>query len=133
MKMNYLQDERRMVRGVWSSIAAFPSGSSSARRDRPHHLPLQPCTAVPSLPRVTGDGPAVVSHSCLSEACNCPLQLQAWRSQGDRTVLVIAHRLHTVQNADQVLVLKQGQLLEQDQLREDQDVYAHLVQQRQEE
>lgn len=63
----------------------------------------------------------------------CSLQLQAWRSQGDRTVLVIAHRLHTVQNADQVLVLKQGQLLEQDQLREDQDVYAHLVQQRQEE
>lgn len=48
-------------------------------------------------------------------------------------MLVIAHRLHTVQNADQVLVLKQGQLLEQDQLREDQDVYAHLVQQRQEE
>lgn len=41
MKMNYLQDERRMVRGVWSSIAAFPSGSSAARRDRPHHLSLQ--------------------------------------------------------------------------------------------
>lgn len=75
----------------------------------------------------------MVFHSCLSEACDCPLQLKAWRSQGDRTVLVIAHRLHTVQNADQVLVLKQGQLLEQDQLREDQDVYAHLVQQRQEE
>ncbi|XP_038200004.1 antigen peptide transporter 2 [Arvicola amphibius] len=63
----------------------------------------------------------------------CEQALQAWRSQGHRTVLVIAHRLHTVQNADQVLVLKQGQLLEQDQLRKDQDVYAHLVQQRQEE
>lgn len=59
----------------------------------------------------------------------CPLQLQAWRLQGDRTILVIAHRLHTVQNADQVLVLKQGQLVDHDQLRDDQDVYAHLVQQ----
>lgn len=45
-------------------------------------------------------------------------------------MLVIAHRLHTVQNADQVLVLKQGQLVEHDQLMGDQDVYAHLVQQR---
>ena len=113
--------------------SCLPSGSSAARRDRPHHLSLQPLHSCAFFTPVTGDGPAVVSHSCLSEACDCPLQLQAWRSQGDRTVLVIAHRLHTVQNADQVLVLKQGQLLEQDQLREDQDVYAHLVQQRQEE
>lgn len=45
-------------------------------------------------------------------------------------MLVIAHRLHTVQNADQVLVLKQGRLVEHEQLRDGQDVYAHLVQQR---
>lgn len=63
----------------------------------------------------------------------CPRQLQAWRSQGDRTVLVIAHRLHTVQSADQVLVLRQGRLVDHERLREDQDVYAHLVQQRLEE
>lgn len=60
----------------------------------------------------------------------CEQALQTWRSQEDRTMLVIAHRLHTVQNADQVLVLKQGQLVEHDQLRDEQDVYAHLVQQR---
>lgn len=70
MKMNYLQDERRMVRGVWSSIAAFPSGSSAARRDRPHHLPLQALHSCAFFTPVTGDGPAVVSHSCLSEACD---------------------------------------------------------------
>lgn len=63
----------------------------------------------------------------------CEQALQAWRSQGDRTVLVIAHRLHTVQSADQVLVLRQGRLVERDQLREDQDVYTQLVQQRLEE
>jgi ABC-type multidrug transport system fused ATPase/permease subunit len=44
-------------------------------------------------------------------------------------VLVIAHRLHTVWSADQILVLKQGQLLNPTQLREDQDFYFHLVQQ----
>ncbi|XP_028642322.1 antigen peptide transporter 2 [Grammomys surdaster] len=60
----------------------------------------------------------------------CEQALQAWRLQGDRTILVIAHRMHTVQNADRVLVLKQGQLVDRDQLRDEQDVYAHLVQQR---
>ncbi|XP_042639397.1 antigen peptide transporter 2 [Orycteropus afer afer] len=40
----------------------------------------------------------------------CEQQMQNWRAGGSRTVLVIAHRLHTVQNADQTLVLKQGEL-----------------------
>lgn len=44
-------------------------------------------------------------------------------------MLVIAHRLHTVQNSDQVLVLKQGRLVDHDQLKDSQDVSAHLVQQ----
>ncbi|KAM5263521.1 antigen peptide transporter 2 isoform 2-T2 [Ctenodactylus gundi] len=59
---------------------------------------------------------------------HCEQALQAWKANGDRTVLVIAHRLHTVQNADQILVLKQGELLDQTQLREGEDLYARLVQ-----
>ncbi|KAM8779281.1 antigen peptide transporter 2 [Rhynchonycteris naso] len=55
--------------------------------------------------------------------------LQDWRARGDPTVLVIAHRLQTVRSADQVLVLRQGQLLEPDQLMESQDLYARLAQQ----
>lgn len=50
-------------------------------------------------------------------------------SSGDRTVLVIAHRLKTIQSADQVLVLKQGELQEQAQLLEGDDLYSRLVQQ----
>lgn len=57
-----------------------------------------------------------------------PLQLQDWRSRGDRTVLVIAHRLQTVQSADQILVLRQGELLEHTQLAEGQDLYSRLLQ-----
>lgn len=58
-----------------------------------------------------------------------PLQLQDWQSRGDRTVLVIAHRLQTIQSADQILVLRQGELQEHAQLLEGQDLYSRLVQQ----
>ena len=49
--------------------------------------------------------------------------------QKGRTTLVIAHRLSTVQSADQILVLEQGQLIEQGShqaLMEKNGVYAHM-------
>uniref|UniRef100_K9INA0 Antigen peptide transporter 2 n=1 Tax=Desmodus rotundus TaxID=9430 RepID=K9INA0_DESRO len=59
----------------------------------------------------------------------CEQALQDWQSRGDRTVLVIAHRLQTVRSADQVLVLRQGRLLERAQLMAGQDLYSRLAQQ----
>ncbi|NP_001040087.1 transporter 2, ATP-binding cassette, sub-family B [Bos taurus] len=59
----------------------------------------------------------------------CEQALQDWRAQGTRTVLVIAHRLQTVQSADQVLVLRQGRLQGLEQLMDGQDLYSWLVQQ----
>lgn len=44
-------------------------------------------------------------------------------------MLVIAHRLQTIQSADQILVLRQGELLKHAQLMEGQDLYSRLVQQ----
>ncbi|XP_032958910.1 antigen peptide transporter 2 [Rhinolophus ferrumequinum] len=61
----------------------------------------------------------------------CEQALQDWQSRGDRTVLVIAHRLQTIQKADQILVLRQGELQERAQLMEGQDLYSRLVQQQQ--
>ncbi|XP_012577233.1 PREDICTED: antigen peptide transporter 2 [Condylura cristata] len=61
----------------------------------------------------------------------CEQALQDWKGRGDLTVLVIAHRLQTIQNADRILVLKQGQLMEQAQLMEGKDLYSLLVQQQQ--
>uniref|UniRef100_A0A8C6FVB0 Antigen peptide transporter 2 n=1 Tax=Moschus moschiferus TaxID=68415 RepID=A0A8C6FVB0_MOSMO len=59
----------------------------------------------------------------------CEQALQDWRAHGARTVLVIAHRLQTVQSADQVLVLRQGRLQGPEQLVDGQDLYSWLVQQ----
>ncbi|MBX8486781.1 ABC transporter ATP-binding protein [Pseudomonas cichorii] len=47
----------------------------------------------------------------------------------DRTVLVIAHRLHNIQHADQILVMDRGRIVEQgrhDELLELNGLYAHL-------
>ena len=48
-----------------------------------------------------------------------------------RTTFVIAHRLSTIRNADQILVLKNGQIIEQgkhDQLLDAKGLYAQLAQ-----
>jgi ABC-type multidrug transport system fused ATPase/permease subunit len=47
----------------------------------------------------------------------------------DRTVLVIAHRLGTIRNADNIVVLKDGKVAEQgthDQLLANNSVYASM-------
>ncbi len=49
----------------------------------------------------------------------------------DRTTLVIAHRLSTIENADQVIVLEQGRVIESgthQELLEKGQVYARLYQ-----
>ncbi|XP_056673947.1 antigen peptide transporter 2-like isoform X3 [Monodelphis domestica] len=61
----------------------------------------------------------------------CEQALQESMLQGHRTVLVIAHRLQTVQAADHILVLEQGKLVEQGthtQLMAQRGLYHHLVQ-----
>jgi len=49
----------------------------------------------------------------------------------NRTAIIIAHRLSTIRNVDRILVLKQGQLIEQgshDELLEENGLYASLYQ-----
>lgn len=56
------------------------------------------------------------------------------RLRGEKTILVIAHQLSTIATADQIVVLDNGQILEQGtpaQLRSIDGYYAHYLQQRQ--
>ena len=53
-----------------------------------------------------------------------------WSSR-DRTVVVIAHRLATVRRADRILVIEEGELVEQgthDELMRDSGLYRRLAQ-----
>ena len=52
------------------------------------------------------------------------------RAMKDRTVIIIAHRLSTVRNADKVMVIDQGSLVEQgthQELCEMDGIYKRLV------
>ena len=52
------------------------------------------------------------------------------KSKGDRTVLIIAHRLSTVERADRIIVIVKGKLMEQgthDVLMKKKGVYYNLV------
>ena len=52
------------------------------------------------------------------------------RAMKDRTVCVIAHRLSTVRNADKVIVIDQGSIVEQgthDELCQQEGIYKKLV------
>ena len=51
-------------------------------------------------------------------------------ASGDQTIIVIAHRLSTIRNADKIIVLRKGEVLEQgkhEELIEKNGVYKKLV------
>ncbi|XP_020019770.1 antigen peptide transporter 2 isoform X3 [Castor canadensis] len=110
---------REMKHGIYTDVGEKGSQMAVGQKQR-----LAIARALVRDPRVL-----ILDEATSALDVQCEQALQAWRSNGDRTVLVIAHRLHTVWSADQILVLKQGQLLNPTQLREDQDFYFHLVQQ----
>jgi ABC-type multidrug transport system fused ATPase/permease subunit len=50
---------------------------------------------------------------------------------GEQTIIVIAHRLSTIRDADEIIVMKKGEIAERgthDQLLKEDGVYKHLVQ-----
>jgi ATP-binding cassette, subfamily B, bacterial len=57
------------------------------------------------------------------------IQLAMRALSGTRTMIIIAHRLSTVREADQIVVLDQGQIVEvgsHDQLLDHEGIYARL-------
>ncbi|KAM4835156.1 antigen peptide transporter 2 [Thomomys bottae] len=112
---------REMKHGIHTDVGEKGSQLAVGQKQR-----LAVARALVRDPRVL-----ILDEATSALDAQCEQALQAWKSSGDRTVLVITHNLHTIQRKDQVLVLRQGQLLDPSQLQEDQDLYACLVQQQQ--
>ncbi|XP_062041907.1 antigen peptide transporter 2 isoform X1 [Lepus europaeus] len=110
---------REMERGIFTDVGEKGSQLAAGQKQR-----VAIARALVRDPRVL-----ILDEATSALDAQCEQALQDWKSQGDRAVLVIAHRLQTIQNADQILVLRQGRLLEPSQLREGQDLYSRLVQQ----
>lgn len=108
-----------MERGIFTDVGEKGSQLAAGQKQR-----VAIARALVRDPRVL-----ILDEATSALDAQCEQALQDWKSQGDRAVLVIAHRLQTIQNADQILVLRQGRLLEPSQLREGQDLYSRLVQQ----
>ena len=51
--------------------------------------------------------------SALDSATEKLVQSAINKMQQDRTTIIIAHRLSTIQNADRIIVLKNGEIIEQ--------------------
>ena len=69
--------------------------------------------------------------SALDNEAERAIQQTLGEIQKGRTTLVIAHRLSTIQNADQIIVLDNGNVVEQgshNELLKNNDVYARMVQ-----
>ncbi|RZV52697.1 MAG: ATP-binding cassette domain-containing protein, partial [Pseudomonadales bacterium] len=69
--------------------------------------------------------------SALDNESEVKVQLALEKVMQDRTTLVIAHRLSTVEHADEILVLEGGEIVERgshQQLMSRNDVYARMVQ-----
>ena len=96
-------------------IQALPDGYNTLLEERGSNLSGGQLQRIAIARAVLGD-PAVLlldeATSALDAEAEAAVQLGLKRAMADRTVLVIAHRLATVQEADQIVVLEQGRIVD---------------------
>jgi len=117
---------------VASFIEALPQGYSTTLRERGTNLSGGQKQLL-AFARAAIRNPGIL---VLDEAtANLDVGTEAMIQQAldklleNRTAIIIAHRLSTIRNVDRILVLKQGQLIEQgshDELLEEDGLYASL-------
>ncbi len=113
-------------------IEALPQGYSTALRERGTNLSGgQKQLLAFARAAIRNPGILVLDEATANLDVGTEAMIQQALDQllEDRTAIIIAHRLSTIRNVDRILVLKQGQLIEQgshDQLLEIDGLYASL-------
>jgi ATP-binding cassette subfamily B protein len=117
---------------IWDLISALPDGLDTVAGDRGYRFSGGEKQRV-ALARLLLKAPAVVvldeATAHLDSASEAAVQQALKTVLTGRTSLVIAHRLSTVREADQILVIDQGQVRERgthDELLAESGLYAEL-------
>ncbi|MEM6597724.1 MAG: ABC transporter ATP-binding protein [Cyanobacteria bacterium P01_C01_bin.69] len=119
---------------VASFIEALPQGYSTALRERGTNLSGgQKQLLAFARAAIRNPGILVLDEATanLDVGTEATIQQALDKLLENRTAIIIAHRLSTIRNVDRILVLKQGQLVEQgshEQLLEQDGLYASLYQ-----
>ncbi len=100
---------------AYDFIQSLPDGFNTLLEERGSNLSGGQLQRIAIARAVLGN-PAVLlldeATSALDAEAEASVQLGLKRAMADRTVIVIAHRLATVQEADQIVVLERGQIVE---------------------
>ena len=100
---------------AYDFIQSMPDGFNTLLEERGSNLSGGQLQRIAIARAVLGD-PAVLlldeATSALDAEAEASVQLGLKRAMADRTVIVIAHRLATVQEADQIVVLERGEVVE---------------------
>ncbi|XP_013910024.1 PREDICTED: antigen peptide transporter 2-like [Thamnophis sirtalis] len=107
----YLHRQVREDGAAWLGAAeAVGFATRSGQEDLRDGFVLQPSIVLAYLPAEVGEKGGIHPESLLDHCFLFPIQ-QSVKS-GGRTVLVIAHQMQTVENADKIVVLEGGEVVE---------------------
>ena len=119
--------------GLGSLLKRLPQGLATSLRERGSNLSSGERQLL-AVARVAARDPSVLvmdeATAFLDPSTEATLQRDLERLLKDRTAIVIAHRLATVESSDRILVLRKGQLIESGnhrQLRAAGGLYAQLA------
>ncbi|MGH3166843.1 MAG: ABC transporter ATP-binding protein [Trebonia sp.] len=117
---------------IWETISALPDGLDTVVGDRGYRMSGGEKQRI-ALARLLLKSPPIVvldeATAHLDSESEAAIQRALKTALTDRTSLVIAHRLSTIRDADQILVVNQGRILERgthSELLDREGLYADL-------
>jgi ABC-type multidrug transport system fused ATPase/permease subunit len=120
--------------GVYEDIMEMPSQFDTETGERGIRLSGGQKQRISIARAVLRDSPVLIlDEATASVDMQTEAQIQAAiaKMRGNRTIIAIAHRLSTIKNADVILVLKDGRIIQQgshDQLIQEEGLYRNLYQ-----